>query len=75
MPIFEFVCEECHKESELLVSLRETPDCPHCGSKKLEKLMSTSAGHVGSGSALPITSACPPPSAGPCGPGCCRHAH
>ena len=74
MPLFEFVCEDCHGEFELLVSAKEKPDCPTCGSKKLEKLMSISTGRVSSGAALPIAPSCPPPSAGPCGPGCC-HIH
>ncbi|MFN9717726.1 MAG: FmdB family zinc ribbon protein [Planctomycetota bacterium] len=70
MPLFEFYCEECHHQCEQLVGRQEKPVCPKCGSKKLEKLMSASAGRVASG--LPIASNCPPPEAGPCSPHCCR---
>lgn len=73
MPLFEFVCQDCAGEFELLTGPRETPECPQCGSRKMEKLMSVSAGRVASGKSLPVVpSACPPPSHGPCGPGCCR---
>ncbi len=72
MPLFEFLCEECHGEFELLVGAKERPDCPKCGSKKMEKLMSAATSRVSSTGSLPIAPACPPPSAGPCGPGCCR---
>ncbi len=72
MPLFEFACEGCQQEFELLVNHQERPHCPNCGSVKLEKLMSVSAGRVSSGRALAISNDCPPPSAGPCRPGCCR---
>lgn len=73
MPLFEFVCQDCEGEFELLTSPREIPVCPKCGSPRMEKLMSVSAGRVaGGGRSLPIASDCPPPSHGPCGPGCCR---
>ena len=72
MPMFEFVCDDCDQECELLVNRGEHPVCPHCGSKKISKLMSVSAGRVAGGGALPIARDCPPPSAPPCGPGCCR---
>ncbi|MBL8814677.1 MAG: zinc ribbon domain-containing protein [Planctomyces sp.] len=72
MPMFEFACEKCEKEFEMLVDRNESPVCPHCGSTRLEKLMSVSSGRVAGSKALPIASSCPPPSHGPCGPGCCR---
>lgn len=73
MPLFEFHCEDCDREFELLVGLKEQPQCPSCESLKLEKLMSASAARVSSGSSLPMAGpACPPPSAGPCSPSCCR---
>jgi len=72
MPLFEFYCEDCHSEFEMLVGVRETPECPGCQSKKLEKLMSAAAGRVTTGNALPIAQGCPPPEAGPCRPNCCR---
>ena len=72
MPLFEYRCPACTREFEALVRTNETAECPDCGSKQVEKLLSMAAAHVGSGGSLPVTSACPPPSHGPCGPGCCR---
>lgn len=39
MPIFDFHCESCDQTFELLVR-NEAPVCPHCGSQRLEKLLS-----------------------------------
>lgn len=70
MPLYEFRCRSCRREFELLVRNQERPVCPHCQAAELEKLMSAAASHMGAG--LPLASACPPPSHGPCGTGCCR---
>lgn len=70
MPIFEYQCQSCDAQFELLVAVREKPACPTCDSKQLDKLMSAAAGRVSSG--LPIAQPCPPPEAGPCSPSCCR---
>jgi putative FmdB family regulatory protein len=43
MPLFDFRCKKCRKEFEALVLGDDIPVCPHCGAKKLEKLMSTFA--------------------------------
>ncbi|HEY1789757.1 MAG TPA: zinc ribbon domain-containing protein [Verrucomicrobiae bacterium] len=45
MPIYEFHCEKCGKESEILVRSADSKgtECPHCGSKKLSKKFSTFA--------------------------------
>jgi putative FmdB family regulatory protein len=55
MPIYEFHCEKCGKDSELLVRSSDWSGtkCPHCGSAKLDKKFSTFAaagagGDVGS---------------------------
>jgi putative FmdB family regulatory protein len=45
MPIYEFHCEKCERDSEILVrsaDLKNT-ECPHCGSTKLSKKFSTFA--------------------------------
>ena len=45
MPIYEFHCEKCGSDSEILVrsaNWRGTK-CPHCGSAKLDKKFSTFA--------------------------------
>lgn len=39
MPIFDFHCASCDRTFELLVR-NEVPMCPHCGSQRLEKLLS-----------------------------------
>lgn len=40
MPIFEYVCNACHKEFEEIVLGGEQPVCPVCGSADTAKLMS-----------------------------------
>lgn len=72
MPIFEYRCKKCDEEFETLVLGKETPECPTCHGKKLERLLSTFAA-VSAGSqaqASPGPGAC-----GTCGdprgPGAC----
>ena len=51
MPIYEYVCQECGRKTEVLQRLNERPlkICPHCGGK-LKKVASVSAIHFkGSG--------------------------
>jgi putative FmdB family regulatory protein len=45
MPIYEFHCEQCERDSELLVrsSQWEGTQCPHCGSTRLTKKLSVFA--------------------------------
>jgi putative FmdB family regulatory protein len=45
MPIYEFHCEKCEQDSEILVRSTnwKATECPHCGSKKLSKKFSTFA--------------------------------
>ena len=45
MPIYEFHCEKCGRDSEVLVrsSNWRGTQCPHCGSSKLDKKFSTFA--------------------------------
>jgi len=41
MPLYEYRCEECRKECELLVkNMDSRPECPECGSRKMSKLLS-----------------------------------
>lgn len=56
MPIFEYTCRECGHRFEALVFGGRTPDCPECGSRRLEKLLSV-FGVGGSSDAAPPT--CP----------------
>lgn len=40
MPLFEYLCRNCEKQSEILVRNDEMPECAYCGSTRLEKLLS-----------------------------------
>jgi putative FmdB family regulatory protein len=41
MPLYEYLCLDCKNDSEILVqSLASKPQCPECGSKKMEKQLS-----------------------------------
>lgn len=70
MPIYEFHCEKCKKDSEILVrsSKWKGTKCPHCGSDRLEKKLSVFASSVAAGGA-PEMPACGM-NPGSCG-GCC----
>mgnify|MGYP003346501573 CR=1 FL=1 len=74
MPIYEFHCQDCEKDSELLVRSSDwkgTP-CPKCGSTRLEKKFSSfaavSAGGGGGAGPEPSCSG-NPGSCGMCGTG------
>jgi len=74
MPIYEFHCEKCEQDSEILVrsSDWQGTKCPHCGSAKISKKFSTFAASGGSGSSN--SPACVPRGGG--GGGCCGgHCH
>jgi putative FmdB family regulatory protein len=45
MPLYEYVCQDCNRTTEVLQRLRERPlkICPHCGGKKLKKAFSAPA--------------------------------
>ena len=53
MPVFEYHCQSCDREFELLVGVgagNGSLKCPHCGSDELKKLFSKfSARSKGSG--------------------------
>jgi len=76
MPLYEFRCEKCDREFELLVrsSNWKGSACPHCGSTKLSKQLSTFApATAGSSGPMPCDfGSCPAPAAkrSGCG-GCC----
>ena len=60
MPLFEYQCLQCKKNSEILVRGEETPECPECGSTKLEKQASQFAPMSGSQPApSPQCAGCP----------------
>ena len=68
MPLYEYFCPGCKTDLELLVRFDETPVCPHCSGKKLQKQLSVPAAHVAS-SGQP--SACEAAQDGACGTGQC----
>ncbi|HZQ69936.1 MAG TPA: zinc ribbon domain-containing protein [Terriglobales bacterium] len=40
MPVYDYLCNDCHKEFELVLTLSEHEKevkCPHCGSKNIEQ--------------------------------------
>ncbi|NLH74428.1 MAG: zinc ribbon domain-containing protein [Verrucomicrobia bacterium] len=51
MPIYEFHCNDCRKDSEVLVQSTnwKGTKCPYCGSTKLEKKLSLFASGTGDG--------------------------
>jgi putative FmdB family regulatory protein len=53
VPIYEFHCQGCGKDSEVLVRSTnwEGTPCPHCGSTKLEKKLSVFASTPSGGGA------------------------
>jgi len=55
MPIYEFHCEKCERDSEILVRSRDWKGtrCPHCGSAKLSKKFSTFASASAGGEPSP----------------------
>lgn len=76
MPIYEFHCGQCDKDSEILVRSSDWKGtkCPQCGSTKLSKKFSIFAS-AGPASGPGVTSAC---MAKPSGCGCGRggpHRH
>jgi putative FmdB family regulatory protein len=77
MPIYEFHCDKCQKDSELLVrsSKWEGTKCPHCGSSKLSKRLSVFASSAGN--QTQAAPACGTKSSGSCGCHCAggKHKH
>ncbi len=70
MPIYEFHCEKCERDSEILVRSTDWKGttCPHCGSAKLAKKLSVFASANAGGSDAP--------SGNGGGGGCCGgHCH
>ncbi len=47
MPIYEYNCEKCGDDFELLVFRNDEPECPKCGNKELRKKMSACGFSVG----------------------------
>jgi putative FmdB family regulatory protein len=73
MPIFEYVCQACKNQFELLVRQSTKLECPECKSVKLEKQLSVFA--AVSPGANPARREMPVAACGSCGdprgPGSC----
>ena len=52
MPLYEYACQECAHQFEVLVRASETPECPSCHATSLDRRLSVFAAHTsGTGSA------------------------
>ena len=78
MPVYEFQCLDCGKQTELLIfNSDEKPKCGECGSQNLKKLLSAHSSFAGASSGrVPgagDTACCgsTPGHAGCAGPGSC----
>jgi len=51
MPIYEYVCKACGRESEITQRMSDAParKCPACGKLRLEKLMSAAGFRLSGG--------------------------
>lgn len=71
MPLYEYECKECHRVVEVLIRSSEKPECPQCGSKKLDKQLSVPAAPAMGTGSLPVCgvpqATCGKPQ---CGSGC-----
>lgn len=76
MPLYEYACKQCRSDFELLIRGDQTPECPQCGSRRLEKQLSAAVAHSAGGKQLPVCSG--PSEAGcgfsQCGGGACAFA-
>jgi len=76
MPIYEFHCDACDRDSEILVRSSEWKGtaCPHCGSTRLRKEFSTFAASMPGGAGAGPACTGTPSSCGLCGTGK-AHSH
>lgn len=60
MPIYEYTCQDCQKEFELLIRGKEKPQCPGCGRENLLRSLSVPAAHTGGSrpSECPVQNTC-----------------
>jgi putative FmdB family regulatory protein len=47
MPLYEYSCRQCNRQFEALVRNGETPECPACHGRELERRLSVFAAHTG----------------------------
>lgn len=70
MPLYEYHCDDCGEDFELLVRGNQTPACPRCEGDHLAKRLSVPAAPVTGSASLPMADfgGCGKPG---CGPGGC----
>lgn len=70
MPIFEYICRDCHHQFETLVTADRRPVCPTCQSQQLDKQLSVFAvstrSHASSPKPVPCATCGDPRGAGSC---------
>ena len=73
MPIYEFHCRKCDKDSELLVRSSDWKGekCPHCGSTQLVKKLSVFSSTVSEAGGGNMPGPCCGMNPGSCGAGGC----
>ncbi len=52
MPLYTYRCKACDQLSEMLVRSSDTPECPACGSRDLERQIGATAPPGKSGAVL-----------------------
>lgn len=72
MPIYEYICRDCDKQFETLVTADRPAECPACHGRALDKQLSvfavsTSSGRTDSAGAIGACGSCGDPR----GPGAC----
>ena len=78
MPMYEFRCVECHEAFEDLLSAEDVDkqlttgklQCPHCGSPRVERLLSAFAVHSPPSGTCPAGLPLTKTGEGPCGTAC-----
>ncbi|MBI5403682.1 MAG: zinc ribbon domain-containing protein [Ignavibacteriae bacterium] len=57
MPTYDYKCESCNHEFEIMQSIKDDPltKCPECGKNKLKKVISGGAGLIFKGSGFYLT--------------------
>lgn len=70
MPVYEFHCPGCGRRFETLIRSGQEPECPDCGARNLERLLSIPAPPAGA-NRMPDVSGLGPP--GGCSGGCSCH--
>jgi len=41
VPLYDYLCHQCHRQFELLVRAGTTPRCPSCDGEQLDRLISS----------------------------------